>query len=101
MARATSAERVLAWFDGRQPETVEGSFALIRAHTALGQTDAARTEAVRAWIELPFTAEQEAALLEADATATNGDADGFGQAFAEEIEEISAEVDAATEAKAD
>ena len=39
--------------------------------------------------------------FEADATATNGDADGFGQAFAEEIEEISAEVDAATEAKAD
>lgn len=65
VARSTSAERVLAWFDGRQPETVEGSFALIRAHTALGQTDAARTEAVRAWIELPFTAEQEAALLEA------------------------------------
>ncbi|MFM8519972.1 MAG: DNA-directed RNA polymerase subunit beta' [Solirubrobacterales bacterium] len=49
----------------------------------------------------PFTPPEEAALLEADATATNGDADGFGQAFAEEIEEISAEVDAATEAKTD
>ena len=44
---------------------------------------------------------EEAALLEADATVTNGDADGFGQSFAEEIEEISAEGDAATEAKAD
>ena len=65
VARSTSAERVLAWFNGGQPETVDGSFALIRAYTALGQTDAARTEAVRAWIELPFTAEQEAALLEA------------------------------------
>ena len=49
----------------------------------------------------PFTPPEEAALLEADATVTNGDADGFGQSFAEEIEEISAEVDAATEAKAD
>ncbi|MCA3443643.1 MAG: lytic transglycosylase domain-containing protein [Rhodobacter sp.] len=65
VARSTSAERVLAWFNGRQPETVEGSFALIRAYTALGQADAARTEAVRAWIDLSFTADQETALLEA------------------------------------
>ena len=65
VARSTSAERVLAWFNGGQPETVEGSFALIRAYTALGQTDAARAEAVRAWLDLSFTAEQEAALLEA------------------------------------
>ena len=65
VARSTSAERVLAWFNGGQPETVDGSFALIRAYTALGQTDAARAEAVRAWIALSFTAEQEAALLEA------------------------------------
>jgi soluble lytic murein transglycosylase len=65
VARSTSAERVLAWFNGGQPETVEGSFALIRAYTALGQTDAARAEAVRAWLALSFTAEQEAALLEA------------------------------------
>lgn len=65
VARSTSAERVLAWFNGGQPETVDGSFALIRAYTALGQTDAARTEAVRAWLALSFTAEQEAALLEA------------------------------------
>ena len=65
VARSTSAERVLAWFNGGQPETVEGSFALIRAYAALGQTDAARTEAVRAWLALSFTAEQEAALLEA------------------------------------
>ena len=65
VARSTSAERVLAWFNGGQPETVDGSFALIRAYTALGQTDAARAEAVRAWLALSFTAEQEAALLEA------------------------------------
>ena len=65
VARSTSAERVLAWFNGGQPETVEGSFALIRAYTALGQTDVARAEAVRAWLALSFTAEQEAALLEA------------------------------------
>jgi soluble lytic murein transglycosylase len=65
VARSTSAERVLAWFNGTQPETAEGSFALIRAHTALGQADAARTEAVRAWIALSFTADQETALLEA------------------------------------
>ena len=50
---------------------------------------------------VPFTPPEEAALLEADGMASNGDADGFGEAFAEEIEEISAEVDAATEARSD
>jgi soluble lytic murein transglycosylase len=65
VAESTSAKRVLAWFDGRKPATVEGSFALIRSYTALGQTDAAQAEAMRAWIALSFTAEQETALLEA------------------------------------
>ncbi len=49
----------------------------------------------------PFTPPEEAALLEAESIASNGDADGFGESFAEEIEEISAEVDAATEARSD
>ncbi len=65
VARSTSAERVLAWFDGRKPQTVEGSFALIRALNAVGQTDAAQAEAVRAWVDLSFTADQESALLDA------------------------------------
>ncbi len=65
VARSTTPERVVAWFGGGQPQTVEGSFALIRALSALGQADAARAEAVRAWIAMSFTTEQEQALLTA------------------------------------
>jgi soluble lytic murein transglycosylase len=65
VARSTSAERVLAWFDGGKPTTVEGSFALIRALSALGRAGDAQAEAVRAWVALSFTADQEKALLAA------------------------------------
>ncbi len=65
VARSTSPERVVAWFDGGQPATAEGSAALIRALAATGQADAAQAEAVRGWIALSFSADQEAALLAA------------------------------------
>jgi DNA-directed RNA polymerase subunit beta' len=49
-----------------------------------------------------FTPPEEAALLaEGEGAAGNGEADGFGDSFAEEIEGISQELDAATEAKSD
>ena len=65
VARSTNPERVLAWFASGQPETVEGSFALIRAYAALGRTEDAQAEAVRAWIALSFTSDQETTLLAA------------------------------------
>ncbi len=63
VARSTTPDRVVAWFDGGQPQTVEGSLALIRAYAALNRRAAAEAEAMRAWIALSFTSEQEAALL--------------------------------------
>ena len=50
-----------------------------------------------------FTPPEEAALLAegGDGSVGNGEADGFGESFAEEIEGISQELDAATEAKSD
>ncbi len=63
VARSTTPERVVAWFQTTQPVTVEGSVALMRALSALGQDDAARAEAVRAWIALSFSSDQEQALL--------------------------------------
>ncbi len=60
VARSTDPDRVLAWFAQGQPETVEGSFALIRAYAALGRTEDAAGRGRRAWIALSFTTEQEA-----------------------------------------
>jgi soluble lytic murein transglycosylase len=65
VARSTTPERVVAWFDAAQPTTAEGAIALIRALAATGQGDAARSEAMRAWIALSFTADEQAALLAA------------------------------------
>ncbi len=65
VARSTNPERVLAWFASGQPETVEGSFALIRAYAALGRAEDAQAEAMRAWIALSFTSDQETTLLAA------------------------------------
>lgn len=65
VARSTTPERVLAWFEAGQPQTVEGSFALIRALSDLGRAEEAQAEAVRAWIALSFTSEQEQTLLQA------------------------------------
>jgi soluble lytic murein transglycosylase len=65
VGRSTNPERVLSWFATGQPETVEGSFALIRAYSALGRAEDAQAEAMRAWIALSFTSDQEATLLAA------------------------------------
>jgi soluble lytic murein transglycosylase len=63
VARSTSAERVIAYFAVAQPVTAEGAIALVRALEASGQSQAAQAEAMRAWIALSFTAEQEDVLL--------------------------------------
>ena len=65
VARSSTPERVVAYFGPAQPTTAEGAIALIGAFAALGQTDAAQSEAVRAWMAVSFTAEQQAQLVAA------------------------------------
>jgi hypothetical protein len=48
----------------------------------------------------PFAPAEEAVLLEEDLLVENGNgagADGFGESFADELDEISQEIDATTE----
>jgi soluble lytic murein transglycosylase len=63
VARSTTPDRVIRYFAARPPETAEGAIALVAALQATGQTDLAETEAMRAWAELKFTADEEASLL--------------------------------------
>jgi soluble lytic murein transglycosylase len=64
VARSDDPARVIAWFAGGQPETGTGALAYVRALVATGRLADAETEAMRAWAELAFSAEQEAALIE-------------------------------------
>lgn len=48
-AAALPARRVLAWFDGRRPHSIDGHLAMIAALQATGQADAARREIAAAW----------------------------------------------------
>ncbi len=58
-----AADTVVAYFANRRPVTGAGALALIRAHRARGESDAARAEAQRVWREMPLSAEVEAAIL--------------------------------------
>lgn len=62
-ARSATPARVIGYFGADLPRTAEGAIALVQALQATGQTDLAETEAMRAWVDLEFTAEEEAALL--------------------------------------
>lgn len=63
VARSDTPARVVAWFGADAPETAEGAIALVSALKALGRADLAETEAMRAWADLAFTADEETALL--------------------------------------
>lgn len=63
VARSTDPARVIAWFAGGLPETGLGAVAYVRALQGAGRAADAETEAMRAWAELSFTPEEEAALL--------------------------------------
>lgn len=65
VARSSTPERVLAWFGSGLPVTGAGSLAVIDALRASGRGAEAEAEARRAWVELPFTAEDRARLLAA------------------------------------
>ena len=60
--RSDTPSRVVAYFRSAPPRSGAAAVALVRAHKALGQVAMAETEAMRAWAELPLTAEQEADL---------------------------------------
>ncbi len=63
VARSDDPARVISWFKAGQPETGTGALAYVRALLASGRAAEAETEAMRAWAELPFSADEEAALI--------------------------------------
>ncbi len=62
-ARSDDPARVLAYFGSDLPRSGIGSAAQVRALAALGQTDQARSEALRGWRALKFDTEAEALML--------------------------------------
>ena len=69
VARSTTPERVIAYFNGAPPETSTGALAYISALSTLGQQGAAREAARRAWVDLSFTADDQASMLAAQGPA--------------------------------
>ncbi|MDQ2066852.1 lytic transglycosylase domain-containing protein [Xinfangfangia sp. CPCC 101601] len=63
VARSTTPSRIIGYFGKDLPQTAKGAISLVAALQANGQRDLAETEAMRAWVDLEFTAEEEAALL--------------------------------------
>lgn len=63
VARSDDPARVIAWFASGPPQTGKGAVAYVRALLAEGRAAEAETEAMRAWAELSFTAEEEDALI--------------------------------------
>ncbi|MBN2631758.1 MAG: lytic transglycosylase domain-containing protein [Rhodobacteraceae bacterium] len=63
VARSSTPDRVVRYFNGNPPQTGTGAAALIRALQALGRADQAEDTAMQAWSELSLTAEDEAAIL--------------------------------------
>jgi soluble lytic murein transglycosylase len=63
LAETQDAGRIVSYFSGQSPETGAGAVALIGAFLKTGQKDAALAEARRAWVNLPFAPEDEAAML--------------------------------------
>jgi soluble lytic murein transglycosylase len=64
VARSDDPARVIAWFEAGPPETGTGAIAYVRALLAAGRAADAETEAMRAWSRLPFSAEEEQALID-------------------------------------
>jgi soluble lytic murein transglycosylase len=63
VARSTDPARVIAYFGTEKPATGQGAVALVTAFQLTGRPGDAEAEAYRAWAILPFTAEEETALL--------------------------------------
>jgi soluble lytic murein transglycosylase len=61
------AKSVIAWFNGREPETPEGATRLVAALTAAGAAEHAAKVARIAWLELDFDSDDEDTFLDAAA----------------------------------
>src|SRR4051812_20601089 len=59
------AKSVIAWFNGREPQTPEGATRLIAALTATGAAEPAAKVARAAWLDLDFDSDDEDAFLDA------------------------------------
>ncbi|RUS61037.1 lytic transglycosylase domain-containing protein [Pseudorhodobacter sp. E13] len=69
VARSTTPDRVIAYFKSDRPSTAEGAISLVKAYLAAGQGDAAAKAARRAWVDLRFSAAEQADMLALQATA--------------------------------
>jgi soluble lytic murein transglycosylase len=67
MPDGTPAPSVIAWFNGREPQTPEGAARLVAALTASGAAEQATKIARAAWLELDFNSDDEADFLDAAA----------------------------------
>ena len=63
VARSDDPARVLAYFGKDKPRTGAGSLALVRAYDILNRTTEAKAEALRGWLKLKYTADQQDNLL--------------------------------------
>lgn len=63
VARSTTPERVIAYFGKDAPETGAGAVALVKALKALGRVAEAEDAAMNAWSNLPFSEEDETAMI--------------------------------------
>lgn len=72
VARSTDPARIIRYFTDTKPQTGLGALTQIKALAAEGRTTEAEAEAVRAWTDLPFGAEEEAELLRLYAPALEG-----------------------------
>ncbi len=64
MPEGIPAKSVIAWFNGRDPETPEGATRLVAALTATGAKDQAAKTARAAWMELDFDSDDEEPFLD-------------------------------------
>jgi soluble lytic murein transglycosylase len=64
MPEGIPAKSVIAWFNGRDPETPEGATRLVAALTESGAKDQAAKAARAAWMELDFDSDDEGDFLD-------------------------------------
>jgi soluble lytic murein transglycosylase len=62
VVRSNTPARVIAYFKTDKASTAAGSIALVKAYVAAGQAEAAADEARRAWVDLRFTAAEQAEM---------------------------------------
>jgi soluble lytic murein transglycosylase len=72
VVRSSQPDRVIAYFAKDRPSTAAGALALVQAHLALGQTEAASKVARAAWASLRFSADEQAQMIALQGAALGG-----------------------------